>query len=354
MSDQRKVTEREPATPQAGHDETATGPDRSRGFRTSSVVAWLERYALLVLLIMTIAFFSFWDPTAAIFPTADDFRNIVRSQTVLAVLALGVIVPLVCGQFDLSIGNVAGLASVGTAAAYANWHVPLVAGIVIGVLIGTAVGAINGLVITRLGVSSFIATLGSAAVITGVVNWYTHGLSIIRGIPTELTDFGGGNWFGVPSPFYVVVAVALIIYYLLEHTPYGRNLQAVGSNLEAARLVGLAIPRIVFLSLVVSGAAAGLGGVLLVANSGAGNPSVGSVFTLTGLTAAFLGATSVKPGRFNVLGTLLAIFFLASAITGLTFAGVQDYVNDLFTGFALILAVGISVLLARRRLGGSR
>jgi ribose transport system permease protein len=335
-------------------EEALPDQGRARGFRTSSVVAWLERYALLVLLLLTIAFFSFWDPTAAIFPTADNFRNIVRSQTVLAVLALGVIVPLVCGQFDLSIGNVAGLASVFTAAAYANWHVPLAVGIVIGILIGTVVGAINGLVITRLGVSSFIATLGSAAVITGIVNWYTHGLSIIIGIPTQLTDFGGGNWFGVPSPFYVVVIVALLVYYLLEHTPYGRNLQAVGSNLEAARLVGLAIPRIVMLSLVVSGAAAGLGGVLLVADSGAGNPSVGSVFTLTGLTAAFLGATSVKPGRFNVLGTLLAIFFLASAITGITFAGVQDYVNDLFTGFALILAVSVSVLLARRRLGDSR
>ena len=354
MSDQRKLAEPESPTLPAGDHEDVGGHGRIGGRRRAAVVGWLERYALLVLLVLTVAFFSLWTPTAAIFPTADDFRNIVRSQTVLAVLALGVIVPLVCGQFDLSIGNVAGLASVFTAAAYANWHVPLVVGIIIGVLIGALVGAINGAVITRLGVSSFIATLGSAAVITGIVNWYTQGLSIVRGIPSELTDFGGGNWFGVPSPFYVVVVVALLIYYLLGHTPYGRNLQAVGSNLEAARLVGLRIPRVVFLSLVVSGAAAGLGGVLLVADSGAGNPSVGSVFTLTGLTAAFLGATSVKPGRFNVLGTLLAIFFLASAITGLTFAGVQDYVNDIFTGFALILAVGVSVLLARRRLGGTR
>jgi len=354
VSDQRKLADPEPQTLPATDQEDVGGHGRIGGRRRAVVVGWLERYALLVLLVLTIAFFSFWSPTAAIFPTADDFRNIIRSQTVLAVLALGVIVPLVCGQFDLSIGNVAGLASVFTAAAYANWHVPLVVGIIIGVLIGSLVGAINGAVITRLGVSSFIATLGSAAVITGIVNWYTNGLAIARGIPTQLTDFGGGNWFGVPSPFYVVVVVALLIYYLLGHTPYGRNLQAVGSNLEAARLVGLRIPRVVFLSLVVSGAAAGLGGVLLVADSGAGNPSVGSVFTLTGLTAAFLGATSVTPGRFNVLGTLLAIFFLASAITGLTFAGVQDYVNDIFTGFALILAVGVSVLLARRRLGGTR
>ena len=321
----------------------------------SAPVRWLERYSLLVLLVLTIAFFGFiWSQTAATYMQVANFQNILRSQTVLAVLALGVIVPLVCGQFDLSIGNVAGLASVFTAAAYAKWHVPLPAGIAIGVALGTLAGVVNGAVVTRLGVSSFIATLGSAAVITGIVNWYTQGISILQGIPPQLTDFGGGNWLGIPSPFYVVVLAALLVYYLLEHTPYGRNLHAVGSNAESARLVGLSIPRIVFLSFVVSGAAAGLGGVLLVADSGAGNPSVGSTFTLTALTAAFLGATSVKPGRFNVVGTLLAIFFLAAAITGLTFAGVRDYINDLFTGLALVLAVGISVLLGRRRLGGAR
>lgn len=320
----------------------------------SATVRWLERYSLLVLLIVTVAFFGTWGQTATTFMQAANFQNIVRSQTVLAVLALGAIVPLVCGQFDLSIGNIAGMASVFTAAVFARWHVSLPVGIAIGLALGTVAGVVNGAVVTRLGVSSFIATLGSAAVLTGVVNWYTHGLAIIQGIPEQLSSFGGANWLGIPSPFYVVVLVALVVYYLLEHTPYGRNLHAVGSNVESARLVGLAIPRIVFLSFVVSGAAAGLGGVLLVADSGAGNPSVGNTFTLTALTAAFLGATSVQPGRFNVLGTLLAIFFLAAAITGLTFAGVQDYINDLFTGFALVLAVGISVLLGRRRAAGAR
>jgi ribose transport system permease protein len=340
-----------------GSEELVVEPD-DRPFAVrlggSAAVQWLERYSLLVLLILTVAFFGFiWSQTASTFMQLANFQNIVRSQTVLAVLALGAIVPLVCGQFDLSIGNVAGMASVFTAAAYARWHVPLPAGLAIGVALGTLAGVVNGTVVTRLGVSSFIATLGSAAVLTGIVNWYTNGLSIIQGIPPQLSVFGGGNWLGIPSPFYVLVLAALVVYYLLEHTPYGRNLHAVGSNPESARLVGLSIPRIVFLSFVVSGAAAGLGGVLLVADSGAGNPSVGSGFTLTALTAAFLGATSVKPGRFNVVGTLLAIFFLATAITGLTFAGVQDYINDLFTGLALVVAVGISVLLSRRRLGGA-
>jgi len=349
--------EREPAAPElagGAGPEPATGAWIRARLGASATAQWVERYSLLVLLVVTLAFFGFfWSQTAATFMQVANFQNILRSQTVLAVLALGVIVPLVCGQFDLSIGNVAGMASVFAAAAFARWHVSLPVGIALGVGLGALAGVVNGAVVTRLGVSSFIATLGSAAVITGLVNWYTGGISIIQGIPAQLTAFGGGNWLGIPSPFYVVVLAALLVYYLLEHTPYGRNLHAVGSNPESARLVGLAIPRIVFLSFVVSGAAAGLGGVLLVADSGAGNPSVGSVFTLTALTAAFLGATSVKPGRFNVVGTLLAIFFLAAAITGLTFAGVQDYINDLFTGFALVLAVGISVLLRRRRVGAA-
>jgi len=338
-----------------GDGELETGPSFLARLGASAGVQWVERYSLLVLLVLTIAFFGFiWTQTASTYMQLANFQNIVRSQTVLAVLALGAIVPLVCGQFDLSIGSVAGMASVFTAAAYARWHVSLPVGMLVGVAIGTVAGVVNGAVVTRLGVSSFIATLGSAAVITGIVNWYTQGISIVQGIPSQLTDFGGGNWLGVPSPFYVVVLAALLVYYLLEHTPYGRNLHAVGSNVESARLVGLDIPRLVFLSFVVSGATAGLGGVLLVADSGAGNPSVGSTFTLTALTAAFLGATSVKPGRFNVVGTLLAIFFLAAAITGITFAGVQDYINDLFTGFALVLAVAISVMLGRRRSGGAR
>jgi ribose transport system permease protein len=349
--------ERQPAPelPGGAGQEAEHGGAWIRARLSASATAhWVERYSLLVLLVLTIAFFGFfWSQTASTFMQLANFQNIVRSQTVLAVLALGAIVPLVCGQFDLSIGNVAGMASVFTAAAFARWHVGLPAGILVGLGLGALAGVVNGAVVTRLGVSSFIATLGSAAVITGIVNWYTQGISIIQGIPAQLTAFGGGNWLGIPSPFYVVVLASLLVYYLLEHTPYGRNLHAVGSNPEAARLVGLGIPRLVFLSFVVSGAAAGLGGVLLVADSGAGNPSVGSVFTLTALTAAFLGATSVKPGRFNVVGTLLAIFFLAAAITGLTFAGVRDYINDLFTGFALVLAVGVSVLLRRRRLGSA-
>jgi len=314
-----------------------------------AVLHLAERYALAGLLVLVVAFFSLWPKTSLIYIQPDNIRNILGSQTVLAVIALGSIVPLVCGQFDLSVGSVAGLTSVLTAASYAHWHLPLVLGILVGILTGALVGAVNGLLVTRFGVNALITTLGTASVVTGIVNWYTKGLAIVQGVPDSLTQFGSKTFLGLPRTLFLLVAVALGIWYLLEQTPFGRYLHAVGGNPGAAELVGLNIPSLVRRSFVVSGAAAGLGGVVLLAQSGAGNPGVGATFTLTALAAAFLGATSIRPGRFNVVGTLLAIFFLATAITGLTFAGVQSFINDLFTGTALVLAVAISAVLRRRR-----
>ena len=307
-----------------------------------------ERYALAVLLVAVVAFFSLWPKTGAIYIQPDNWRNIVGSQTVLAIIALGSIVPLVCGQFDLSVGSVAGFSSVLAASAYAKYHQSLIVGILVGIALGAIVGLVNGFVVTYFGVNALITTLGSASVVLGVENWYTGGTSIVQGIPTSLTNFGSGTWLGIPRLFYLLVLVAVLVWYLLEHTPFGRYLHALGVNAEAAQLVGVRIPSLVRRSFIVSGSFAGLAGVVLLGQSGAGNPGVGQNFTLTALAAAFLGATSVRPGRFNVVGTLLAIYFLATAITGLTFSGVSSFINDLFTGAALVFAVALSALLRRR------
>jgi ribose transport system permease protein len=343
------------ATPSLDADPAPAEPPAGRHRGPALAGAWhlVERYALAVLLVAVVVFFLSWPRTSLAYGSLDNFRNIIGSQVVLAIIALGSIAPLICGQFDLSVGSVAGMTSVFTAAAYARWDFPLWAGVLFGVLLGAVVGVLNGLLVTRFGVNALITTLGTASVVTGAVNWYTGGNSIIQKIPTRLTDFGAGNWLGLPLTLYLLVAVAAAIWYLLEHTPFGRYLYSVGVSPESARLVGLRIPSLVLRSFVVSGAAAGLAGVMLLARSGAGNPGIGGSFTLTALAAAFLGATAVRPGRFNVLGTMLAIFFLASAITGLTFAGVKDYISDLFTGSALVLAVAISAMLSRRRAGTS-
>lgn len=313
------------------------------------LVGLLQRYSLVALLIASVVFYSTWSKTSAVFPLAADFQNIGGSQSVLAVLTLGLLLVLVSGNLDLSIGSTAGLGSIGAAAAYADHGASLVVGIVVGILAGALVGLVNGLVVTRFGIDSFIVTLGTASLILGLVNWYSKGSSIIQGIPQSLISFGGGNLLGIPKLIYVLVAVALVVYYLLEQTPYGRNLHAIGSNKAAARLVGIRVERDTCLAFVLSGAFAGLAGVLLLARSGAGNPQIGQGYTLTAIAAAFLGAASFKLGKINVPGTLVAIFFLAVNITGLTFSGVANWISDVFTGLALVLAVAFAGFMSRPR-----
>jgi len=333
------------AGPQAGGPQ-AGGAMRAARRRGTSI---LQRYSLVALLGISIGVYGIWGKTSAVFLTAADFRNIASSQAVLVVLTLGLIIPMISGSLDLSIGNAAGLSSVATAAFYAHGHVPLLVGVLLGIVVGALIGVVNGLLVVLLKVDSFIITLGTASAIFGIVIWYTGGQSIVLGIPQALLSFGGGKLIGIPDSVYVVVVVALIVWYLLEQTPYGRSLHAVGSNKAAARLVGIRVERVTFVAFVLSGAFAGLAGVLLLASSGAGNPQIGQNFTLTAVAAAFLGAASFQVGRLNVLGSIVAILFLAVNITGLTFAGVADWINQLFTGVALIVAIAFATALHRER-----
>jgi ribose transport system permease protein len=208
---------------------------------------------------------------------------------------------------------------------------------------------VNGLLVTRGQVNSLIVTLGVSTIIAGLVTWKTGGNSIITGLPASMTEFGTRNVFGLPALCYVLVVVAAVTYYLLVHTPFGRYLYAVGSNSTAAKLVGLRVDGLTLLSFVASGTLAGAAGVLEVARTGTGNPQIGPNYTLPALAAAFLSAAAINPGRFNVGGTLVAIFFLASLTSGLNLAGVQDYVSDLVYGTALIAGIGLAAWLARRR-----
>jgi ribose transport system permease protein len=312
-------------------------------------VVVLQRYGLLVLFLLVIAGFSLMLPES--FATVLNFRNIAGNQSVLAIVTLAAIIPLICGHFDLSVGAVLGITSILTASLLSNQHAPLGVAVIAGIALGAGIGLFNGLLIAKLGVNALITTLGVATVLTGLTSLYTDGMSIVTGIPELLTDLGSGVWLGLPCTLYVLVAIAFFVWYLLEHTPFGRHLHAVGSNPLASRLVGLNVDRTVIISFVVSGALVGLAGVLQVARQGGGNPQVGASFMLPALSSAFLGATAIHPGRFNVPGTILAVFFLATSVSGLALAGVDNWVESLFNGTALVLAVGLSTVLGRRLSG---
>jgi ribose transport system permease protein len=212
-----------------------------------------------------------------------------------------------------------------------------------------AVGIVNGLLVARAEVNSIVTTLGTSSIIGAIVVWYSNGISISTGISSTLIDIGTGKWIGIPKPFFFLVGIAVLVWYVLEHTPLGRYLYSVGSSPRAAELVGLSVRRLVMGSFIASGTIAGAAGLLFVATQGSANPQIGANFTLPAVAAAFLGATCIKTGRYNVWGTFTAVFFLAVMVDGLTLWGVAGWVSDFFNGVALITAVAITTYSGRRR-----
>jgi ribose transport system permease protein len=335
-----------PATVTAGGAHSAAPRSWNPG---AFAAGFAKQYSLVLLLVASFILYSSWGKTSSVFLTADSLRVMVAGQAIIGVLTLGILVTMVSGNFDLSVGNIAGLSQVMTASLYANHHLSLVAGILCGIAIGAFVGGINGVLVTVLRVDPFIITLGTASAILGFVDWYTSGTTIVTGIPPSLVHFGRNNLLGVPDIVWVLGFVAVAVYYLLEHTPYGRNLHAIGSNRAAARLVGIRVERCVASAFVINGIFAGIAGVLMLSRAGAGNPQIPPTLALTALAGAFLGAASFKVGRLNVPGTIVALLFLAVNITGLTYAGVQNWINEMFTGVSLIFAIALAAVLSKER-----
>ena len=307
----------------------------------------VERFGLFVLLFVLIAVFSSLRPDT--FATTANLRNVLANQAVLGVVALASMVPLIGGQFDLSVGSVLGLASLVTAKLTADAGWPLLLAIIASVAVGAVIGLANGLLVARARISALVATLGVSTILTGVAFNLTGGLSIVDGIPDGLAVFGARRVVGVPAPTIVLAVVTVAVWYVVTQTPFGRRLHAVGVSADAARLVGIDVSRHVVISFVLSGALAAVAGVMVIGATGSANPQAGPNYLLPALSAAFLGATTVTPGRFNVVGTVLAVYFLATTINGLTFLGFSSDLEAVFNGAALISAVGLSVFLTRRR-----
>jgi ribose transport system permease protein len=305
----------------------------------------LDRFSGLYVWGALVVAFGIWMPD--LFLTADNARIVAGDQAITAMLALALIVPLAAGVFDLSIAAVLGLSSVVVVWYQSNGHSPLMAA-VIAILLGTLVGAVNGFVVVRLHVDSFIATLAMSSILAAGAYWVTNGQQIVEGISPTFVEFGTAQWFGVPVPVYYMLALALALWVFLEFRPGGRYLYAVGGNPQAARLAGVRVDRITFGSLVTSATIAAFAGVVLAAKLGTGNPTSGPAYLLPAFSAVFLGATQIKAGRLNVPGTLVAIYLLATGVKGLQLAGAPVYLNDLFNGLALILAVALAARTRRK------
>lgn len=329
-------------------DETSGMTNRWR----PAILRLTERFGLVMLLLGVAIYFALNPATSATFPTTSNLRNIVANESVLILVALAALIPLVAHRFDLSVGAIVALTSIAAAKAITSMGLPILVGVIIAVAIGALVGLANGILIAYFRANSLVITLGMATLLGGVASaWSGH--QTIVGIPVTLTNFGNGLWFGIPRPAYLVIVAALAVSFVLGMTIFGRRLLSVGVNETAAHLVGLPVQRTIALAFVASGTLAGLAGALLLARTGSAASGVGVGYLLPALAAIFLGSTTICPGRYTVAGTLVGVFFVAISINGLTLAGAADWVEPVFNGGAVIVAVAVSSLLTHRRLTGA-
>ncbi|MEM5470262.1 ABC transporter permease [Hoeflea sp. AS60] len=299
-----------------------------------------ERVALLIVWALTIALFSFLIPNN--FLNWGNFSIMFASYAPAALLALAIIIPLTAGDYDLSVGATLTLAA-STIGVLNVWqHMPIGLVLVIVLLMGVAVGLFHALFIVYFRVPSLVVTLGSTSLMSGIVQLITNS-STIGGIDNSLIMAAVGyRLFGIPYAFYYALAAALIMWYIFDFMPLGRRLLFVGRGREVARLNGISVNKVRVGALVMSAVLASAAGILYAGVLGSADPYSGLNYLLPAFAAAFLGATTIQPGRFNPWGTIVAVYFLATGITGLSMLGIPLWVTNVFNGGALILAVTIS------------
>jgi ribose transport system permease protein len=318
-------------------------PDR--GERRRGLRLGFDRFSGLYVLAAIIITFGIWVPDT--FLTTQTLRAVASQQAVVAILALALLAPLAAGVFDLSVGAMLGLAVVLVTKFQAmGMDFPLA--IVATLCVGAAVGLVNSFLIIIFRIDSFIATLGMSSILGAMVFWVTGNQPIVAGVSPDFVRLGQGDLWGVPLPFVYLVLLAVLLLYVMEYRPLGRQLYATGGNEVSARLSGVRTDRMVVSALLFSGVIAALAGVIFAAVIGSGSLSAGPPFLLPAFAAVFLGSTQIKNGRANVLGTLLAVYVLGLGVKGLLLVGAEFWVSDLFNGVALIAAVALAVLRGRR------
>jgi ribose transport system permease protein len=304
-------------------------------------------YGLIVVFALVLIVFASLRPDT--FLSSGNIGNLLTSQSVTALLAFAVMLPLATGRFDLSVGYHVGMVQVLVIGFQVNnamsW--PMAAALVM--LIGIAVGLINGILVTKFKIDSFIATMGMGSLLYGVSNWYTGGQQIAGfNLPDSFANLSQVLGY-VPLPAVYVAVVALVLWVVLERLPVGRSLYVIGSNARAAELSGLRTGRYIGGAFAASGVLCAAAGVLLGSILRSGTPSVGAEYLLPAFAGSLLGATSIRPGRVNVSGTVLAILILAFSFSGVQQLGAPFYVEYFFNGGILIVAVALSVYAAIRR-----
>lgn len=318
---------------------------------TGTVTKLAERYGLIVLWGVMIAVYSAVEP--ANFATSGTFHTIFSSQASLVFLAMAFLCTVIVGEFvDLSVASIFGLCAtlIPVLTVFDHFNVALAS--VIAVAVGVAAGAINGGLVVYLGVNTIVVTLGMSTLLLGIALAISH-LSFVTGLSPSfgklaLANLGGWPFGGLPVAFYYGIALTLAFAYVLAFTPLGRHMQFVGANREVSRLAGVRVNAIRFGAFVAAGALCGIAGVVEAAGDGGFDPTSTTTYLLPTVSAVFLGTAVIRPGRFNPIGTLIAVYFLETGILGLEELNLAAWISDVFYGATLIVAVTLTTLLRRR------
>jgi ribose transport system permease protein len=318
------------------------------GAASPAVGQWLRDHTMelsgALALIGCLALFEILRPS--VFLTSSNINVILSNASVAAVMAVGVSVSLVAGQFDLSIGATLAISGV-IVAKLIDVGLPWWLAVLAAVGAAAVVGVINGVLTVRGGVPSIVATLGMQSILLGVLVWATND-AYIQILPQGLPKFGRSSVAGIPDVAIVMLVLCALGALAMRYTVAGRNLQAVGRNPQASRLAGINVGGYIVASLIVTAAFAGIAGVLLAANLSGGHPEVGPGYVLPAFAAAFLGAAAHRTGTFTFLGGLYGALLLTAVTNGLVVANAADWTGNVVTGLVLIGAVVLSRV-ARRR-----
>jgi ribose transport system permease protein len=308
-------------------------------------LGYVERYGLLLLLLAECVLFSVLLPDT--FMTLANFKSMASAQAIVLMLTVALAFPLRCGQFDLSLAGL--MTASGAVAAVLMSHGSSIAVSVLAAMaLGLAVGLVNSLLVVRVGVDSFVATLGMSTALGGLA-YAVCNSTVIVDLPGSLVSFGRHQFLGLQSIVWIGWLLAAVAWYVFEMSPYGRQLLFVGGSPGSARLAGLRVGGIQATAFLACSLLAAVAGILLIANVGQMDPSIGSQFLLQPFAGVFLGATAITVGRVNILGAVIALYVLEVGITGLQLMGAKPWVSDMFNGGALVLAVTLSVVAARSR-----
>lgn len=303
------------------------------------LLAGLRRYGTLLALLVICVLLALTTPR---FLTVSNLSTVLVQLSMLMVVASGLTVVVAAGEFDLSVGAVAGLAGVLTTGLLIHATADVVLAIAAGVAAGALVGLLNGILVAVVGLPSLIATLGMISVVTGLNQWYTKGQAVYGGLPDWFAFPGRGALFGIPVPILIMVAIVVISYVLLERTATGRHLYTIGDNRDVARLAGISVRRKKIFALVFCGACAGLAGVILASRLGSGQPAAGDHFLMDGLAAVFLGMTAFSLGQANMRGTVVGTLIIGVLRNGFNLLGWPYYIQDIAMGAIMIGAITVA------------